>query len=540
MAKSNSSRAQGTIEYLVILAVIVVLSLVVVSLMTTIFVSPAEQITSTTNKLGSMNGSISIVDATTDSSGEGVVTFSNRSGENLVITKINIDGTDNTYSSSLPSGNERNFSIASLVGCDGSKKSYSVIIYYTAESGLTKQLNLGQIQINCSEDSTPSKPPEEHTNCIPSGKGTLAKPKIICDCNGLQNINNHTDWNYALGQDINCYETRNWNETIDGNFGFRPISDFSGSLDGKGKKIDYLFVNNIIDRESPDAGLFVNTAQGSAISNLSMENAAITGNNFTSILVGGMMGSNSSINNVHVSGRIDAYDVMGGIASENFADINNSSAAVTLNNINSSGFCKLGGLVGESWSGTISQCHSSGSVSCVTNYGNYAGGLVGEFRGGTLVDSYTTADVNGDAIVGGLVGSIDDGTIIRSYSSGKVFAGSQMLVGGIAGEVGYGTIIDSYTTSQILGFGYAAGAFIGRNYGTNNITNSYWDITRVGSSTGCGLGDCTGASGKNNANSQPNYFFDGNNPPMGPKPTKWDFTTIWNDNNTTQQYPTLK
>ena len=99
MKSSNKTHAQGTIEYLVILAVIVVLSLVVVSLMTSIFSSPAEQITSTTNKLGSMNGSISIVDATTDSSGEGIVTFSNRSGENLLITKINIDGTDNTYSS---------------------------------------------------------------------------------------------------------------------------------------------------------------------------------------------------------------------------------------------------------------------------------------------------------------------------------------------------------------------------------------------------------------------------------------------------------
>ena len=59
--------AQGTIEYLVVIAVVVVLSLVVVALVINVSSSPSQQISSSSDKLGNVAvGGISIVEAVSD------------------------------------------------------------------------------------------------------------------------------------------------------------------------------------------------------------------------------------------------------------------------------------------------------------------------------------------------------------------------------------------------------------------------------------------------------------------------------------------
>ena len=69
-----NQKAQGTIEYLVIIAIIVVIALVVVSITTSIFENNAQGVANNTNQISSKTGPISVVDAATDSSGNTILT----------------------------------------------------------------------------------------------------------------------------------------------------------------------------------------------------------------------------------------------------------------------------------------------------------------------------------------------------------------------------------------------------------------------------------------------------------------------------------
>ncbi|MDD3084091.1 MAG: hypothetical protein PHP82_03650 [Candidatus ainarchaeum sp.] len=86
----NSSVAQGTIEYLVTIGVIVIIGLAVVSL-TTNFFDDAQGISSTTKKIGSSTGVISISEVVIDNDGNGSINFLNNSGESLTITSLSVN-----------------------------------------------------------------------------------------------------------------------------------------------------------------------------------------------------------------------------------------------------------------------------------------------------------------------------------------------------------------------------------------------------------------------------------------------------------------
>ena len=83
-------RAQGTIEYLVIIAIVVVISLVVVGLSTGLFNSSAGNINISTQKIGNVvgYGGISVVEVAVDSRGDGVLRLNNNSGDGFALTKV--------------------------------------------------------------------------------------------------------------------------------------------------------------------------------------------------------------------------------------------------------------------------------------------------------------------------------------------------------------------------------------------------------------------------------------------------------------------
>jgi hypothetical protein len=118
---------------------------------------------------------------------------------------------------------------------------------------------------------------------------------------------------------------------------------------------------------------------------------------------------------------------------------------------------KVGALVGEFISGgSISLCFSTGQVSAENTI---AGGLIGRFAG-TLTNSYSRCNVNGDDDIGGLVASAEfAGTSITNcYSTGLValtFSG----------------------TSDVGGLLY---------FGGFAVANSFWDTETSGQSTSAG------------------------------------------------------
>ena len=152
-----SSRAQGTIEYLVVIAIIIVIGLVVVSLLVN-QTDSARGISSTISKISSSSGMISISEAVVGLDGNGLISLSNNSGGSIVVTRLSVNGVDTNYSNvSLIFGDKKIFSLSdvgtgcSCVGLEGETKTCEVIVYTTSEHGLEKQFTTS-VSVDCVSD----------------------------------------------------------------------------------------------------------------------------------------------------------------------------------------------------------------------------------------------------------------------------------------------------------------------------------------------------------------------------------------------------
>ncbi len=195
-----------------------------------------------------------------------------------------------------------------------------------------------------------------------------------------------------------------------------PSKKFTATFDGNGHVVSNLYIYRPNDNNQ---GLF-GWAINADIKNVGLENVDVTGDCNVGGLVGN--GSNSIISNCYATG-----DVVGG------------------------GW--VGGLVGEGSSSTISNCYATGSVTGTRTYSN-VGGLVGYGQNRIIISSsYSTGSVTGNNNVGGLLGWSNYGTINNSYSTGTVTGNAN--VGGLLGYGGV-TLDNAYytdTTGQTNGIG---------------------------------------------------------------------------------------
>ena len=147
---------------------------------------------------------------------------------------------------------------------------------------------------------------------------------------------------------------------------------------------------------------------------------------------------------------------------------------------------RIGSLVGGNFSGTVSNCYSSGQASGA----NRVGGLIGYNQDGTIRNSYSTAQVSATRHrAGGLVGHNLRGTISNSYSTGRV-SGTSNRAGGLVGENSAGTISNSYSSGRVSS---SRGGLVGRRLGRVSTRYSYWDreTSGVSRSDGGGIGKTT-------------------------------------------------
>ena len=228
-----------------------------------------------------------------------------------------------------------------------------------------------------------------------------------------------------LDFDTNGSGTANLGDTYwNGGAGWAPIgsdssasTQYSATFDGDGHTISNLFISR---NSTNHVGLFGTTSATSAVRNVGLESANVTGQNYTGALIGSVYGT-----------LLDASYSTGSVAGND----------------------NVGGLVGHSSgasgaSGIIQRSYSTASV---TGSGQLIGGLAGSF-GGAIKASYATGAVTGADYVGGLVGSFSGG-ITASYFTGSA-TGTGGNVGGLMAlnSFGVGTITDSYwnvTTSGI-------------------------------------------------------------------------------------------
>jgi hypothetical protein len=130
--------AQGTIEYLVILAVIIIVGLIVVSLLIN-STAPAASVSSTTGKIGGWTNAISVTETSISPDGNYLVRLANNTGVPLTVKTVKVGDQEVNYSEDLFQGNQQNFKITSDMVCEiGQSVTGDLVVTYVTEHGLEK------------------------------------------------------------------------------------------------------------------------------------------------------------------------------------------------------------------------------------------------------------------------------------------------------------------------------------------------------------------------------------------------------------------
>ena len=234
---------------------------------------------------------------------------------------------------------------------------------------------------------------------------------------------------------------------------------------------DHVIANLFISGGS-HLGLFGGLGQSAIVSDLTLTNVDVTGDD----AVGGLVGANQGdVIGAHSTGQVTGDWAVGGLAGQNRGFIARSSSSASATYVRPADdedtpyvFPGIGGLVGDNFRAGVSESYATGRVS-----GYPAGGLVGSNHG-YVIYSYATGVVSGTD-VGGLVGynGLSPGRIYGSYATGSV---SGNTVGGLVGS-NSGEITASYATGHVSGRG-SIGGLAGE--GSHTIVSSYWDSTTSG------------------------------------------------------------
>ncbi|MFA5865664.1 MAG: GLUG motif-containing protein [Phycisphaerae bacterium] len=299
---------------------------------------------------------------------------------------------------------------------------------------------------------------------VPSGAGTSESPYLISEIGHLvwmsDNAGSSSGKYYTMTADIDASATAEWNDNgTDTSIleGFKPIGTYSypdttsfrGIFDGAGHTISGLV---ILRSAANDIGLFGYIGPSGGVGNLGLIGGAVTGHSS----VGGLAGGNDdsgTVSNCYVTGAVTGTGSY------------------------------VGGLVGGDNEGTVSNCHATGTVTATGSSTKSIGGLVGSNLG-TVSNSYATCAVKGtgSGFVGGLVGENWYGTVSNCYSTGAVTAES--YVGGLIGNSYASTVSNCYSTGLVTG-SVPAGGLIGFKI-SGTVSSSYWNTQTSGKTSSSG------------------------------------------------------
>ena len=198
-------------------------------------------------------------------------------------------------------------------------------------------------------------------------------------------------------------------------------------------------------------------------------------------------GNNKSITNLTINQPDFNYQGLFGYTSS--AVIKN----VNLVNCNITGKSYTGGIAGNS-SGTIQNCHVSGTIAATVADATYHGGIVGHATGTTITDCTMTGAVStsvSNDYYGGIVGRAGWDVIFTSCENAAAISGDGEKHGGIVGDDDassnrYNLCLN---TGTVAGTKYV-GAIAGEYSWTTNYTNCYY----ASPCTANALGYSSGAS----------------------------------------------
>lgn len=262
----------------------------------------------------------------------------------------------------------------------------------------------------------------------------------------------NTDINIILDKDIDLTNTK-WTP-----IGTDHSNSYTGTFDGGNHTISGLTMMG----SDEYAGLFGCIGDGGTVKNVKLENVQITSD--------------------------DQYAYVGGVAGYSRGNIENCSVSGSVSgNSNSNGTSNcVGGVVGQQYGGTITECSSSAIVDGT----NEVGGVAGQTANATLTACYATGDVTAErdpknnTYAGGVVGYNGASTLIACYATGNVIGTGtgtgSIYVGGVTGSNDSGTLTACYHAAETVSGrdGATTGGVTGRNYDANvgipSITACYW------------------------------------------------------------------
>lgn len=284
---------------------------------------------------------------------------------------------------------------------------------------------------------------------------------------------------------------------------FNPLGtwnhEFSGIFDGNGHTVTNMTTSGLW------AG-FMPWPKSAIIKNLTFTNANVTSENDGGVLSSYVDGG-TVIENVHVVGGTltgTRSGVYGGLAAYvTGATISNSSAtaAIHIDALNA----WAGGLVGQldGSSNFVEKSYSGGSIDYVgvgtpewAAFGGLVGGMNATSLGSSIVNCYTTTDINSSlngsiTTLGGLIGNLSAGTVNNSLALGSISAAQNNVVNGF---VGYAeaddtlfTLSGNFWDTGITGLAtdtlVADGELVGLNSTDLStlatFTSASWDISRT-------------------------------------------------------------
>ncbi|MDY4622142.1 MAG: dockerin type I repeat-containing protein [Eubacteriales bacterium] len=326
------------------------------------------------------------------------------------------------------------------------------------------------------------------------GTGTEADPYLISNGAELAYLAQQTNSGisyqgsyFALTNDIYLNDTTDWerwgNDTAPANEWTAigtESSPFSGSFDGNGFAVHGVYIN---EPEAYYQGLF-GCASRSTIANIGVSESCI----YAFYHVGGVVGDSyrCTISNCYNVGSVTGEREVGGIVGTNTSTVDNCYNTGSVTGIES-----VGGVVGCNWcSSAVTNCYNTGSVTGLGSVGDEGesswgvGGVVGfnaaEEWDASVVNCYNSGSVTGENSVGGVVGQIY-GESANGYAENCYNIGSVTGSGNVGGVVGG---ISGYS-----GNGYAENCYnTGSVTGENSVGGVVGGIS--GYSTNCYAENC--------------------------------------------------
>ncbi len=301
-----------------------------------------------------------------------------------------------------------------------------------------------------------------------SGSGTAIDPYVIATTSQLNKIRNYSGSHFVLGNDIEFTEedfSENGDFYNDG-YGWIPIENFSGSLDGNGFTIAYLY-SYVESQNIAYAGLIAEN--DGTVSNLTIYECYVVADSVKEAYAGSIAAiNNGTITQCYSHGYVYAvearYSYAGGICAENTGTV---SICMNYAMVDSEGgdFANnyfSGGIVGlNTFEGILTYCYNYGYI-----YGKTAGGIAGHSDGAYILicqnDGYINKLTENYEFLcsGGIVGKTDNESVVQccinTMNVSASASADNAIAGGIVGHNVNSQIADCYNNANIFATAHSA------------------------------------------------------------------------------------